>query len=357
MSFLRLWWNKSYSYRWMVDYFEAHGALRAYRIGVGLSCWSYGLAAITTFITDDPPTSTFPQAVIVIGFVSAVVVGILWLRGPWPSQHVSLLFLVFADVGVTASLLSYGDIQSAFPGCALFAATGVYVQVYQSPRVLLAHLGWSILTVVTIFAVIMSDSTADHGLAWSQLVVLLPVMFATPVFLQSVLLSLRVDATGALMDHLTGLHNRRGLDEALPQFLGATSEVAVLVIDVDKFKSINDRSGHEDGDLALQLIARRLRIDGILAARTGGEEFAVIMCVSEPRALAAAEWIRNKLHVPSDPTPLTISIGLACESGIGPGVEVDMKTLLRRADVAMYEAKRRGGNQVVAAAREPLDQA
>lgn len=354
MRFLRRWWAQSYSYRWMVDYFEAHGALRAYRIGVGLSCWCYGLAAITTFITADPPTSVFSRTVIIVGFVSAVVVGTAWLRGPWPTERGSVLFLVFADVGVTVALLNYGSIQSSFPGCALLAATGVYVQVYHSPRMLLAHLAWSVVTVAAMFALLLSDPTADHGLAWSQLVVLLPVMFSTPVFLQSVLLSLRVDATGALMDPLTGLHNRRGLDDALPHFLDATSEVAVLVIDVDKFKSINDRLGHEEGDVALQLIARRLRIDGVLVARTGGEEFAVVMCVSEPRALAAAEWIRNKLHAPSDRTPLTVSIGLACASGIGPGGEngpgVDMKTLLRRADVAMYEAKRRGGNQVVAAA-------
>ncbi|OZF06635.1 diguanylate cyclase [Rhodococcus sp. 14-2470-1a] len=347
VTFLRRWWRQSYSYDWMVHYFDGHGALTAYRVGVGLSCLCFGLAAITTYLTTVPPTSTVADAVIIGGTVSSFALGLLWIRGPWPYEHRSLMFVIYADVGTTLALLSYGSIQMSFPGCALLAATGVYVQIFHSPRVLLMHLGWSACTVALMFVLIMTTPHLDHGLAVSQLVVLLPVMFAAPVFLQSVLLSLRIDADGARTDPLTGLQNRRGLDEKVAQFLGAAPDVSVMVIDVDRFKSINDRFGHQAGDVALQLIARRLRVDDLLVARTGGEEFAVVAKVSLEQARSIAEWLRSRLHSPQDACPLTVSVGLA---HVRPTESDPVRTvtgLMRRADVAMYEAKHRGGNQVV----------
>ncbi|SNT06014.1 GGDEF domain-containing protein [Rhodococcoides kyotonense] len=350
MTFLRRWWRQSYSYGWMIRYFESHGALAAYRIVVGVCCICYGLAAITTYLTSVPPTSTAAGAIILLGTATSFVVGTLWLRGPWPPERLSLLFVVYADVGTTLALLSYGSIQMSFPGCTLLAATGVYVQVFHSPKVLLAHLAWSAGTVATMFLLILGSPTFDHGLAVSQLVVLLPVMFSTPVFLQSVLLSLRLDAHGALLDPLTGLRNRRGLDADLPRFLASDAEVAVMVIDVDRFKQINDRYGHEGGDLALQLIAQRLLVDDVLVARTGGEEFALVVQVSADRAVSVAEWLRARLFSPHDVSPLTVSIGVAHAQCVDGDSVTTVTRLLRRADVAMYEAKHRGGNQVVVAA-------
>ncbi|NIL77022.1 MULTISPECIES: GGDEF domain-containing protein [Nocardiaceae] len=355
MTFLRRWWGQSYSYDWMSRYFESHGALSAFRVVVGVCCFCYGLAAITTYLTAKPPTTWIADVFILAGTVSSFVVGALWLRGPWPSERVSLLFVLYADVGTTLALLSYGSIQMSFPGCSLLAATGVYVQVFHSPKVLLAHLAWSGATVTTMFLLILRTPTFDHGLAVSQLVVLLPVMFSTPVFLQSILLSLRLDANGALIDPLTGLRNRRGLDEDLPHFLGEESEVAVMVIDVDRFKSINDRFGHEGGDLALQLIARRLLVDDVLVARTGGEEFALVVRVCADQAVSVAEWLRSRLYSPYDVSPLTVSIGVAHASSIEGDSVTAVTRLLRRADVAMYEAKHRGGNQVVVAAVRSQD--
>nr|WP_296781120.1 GGDEF domain-containing protein [Rhodococcus sp. (in: high G+C Gram-positive bacteria)] len=348
MTFLRRWWRQSYNFDWMVHYFEGHGALTAYRIGIGLSCLCYGLAAATTYITAVPPTSLISQLVIGAGTITSFAVGMLWWRGPWPNERTSLLFIVYADVGTSMALLSYGSIQMSFPGCALLAATGVYVQIFHSPKLLLAHLLWSAATVALMFILITTSPDLDHGLAVSQLVVLLPVMFSTPVFLQSVLLSLRVDADGAKLDPLTGLRNRRGLDDEVAHFLDGASDVSVMVLDVDRFKAINDRFGHQGGDVALQLIARRLRVDDMLVARTGGEEFAVVTRVRLDQAASVAEWLRSRLHSPQDVCPLTVSIGLA-HTGAEPDADAVtvITRLLRRADVAMYEAKHRGGNQVV----------
>lgn len=349
MTFLRRWWAQPCNYMRMRKYFETRGVLKAYRIGVGFNCVFFGLAGLTSFLTESPPSSTVGRIVLVFAAISSFAVGALWMRGPWPSERISTLFVIYADIGTTLALLSYGSIQMSFPVCVLLAATGLYVQVFHSPKLLLAHLLWSALTVAGMFMLILASPNLDHGLAWSHLIMLLPVMFTTPVFLQSILLNLRVDADDALLDPLTGLHNRRGLDEAIPRFLRGRSEVSVLVIDVDRFKSINDRFGHAGGDLALTLIARRLRVDEVLVARTGGEEFAVVTTVSAEQAISVAEWMRTRLHSRQDVCPLTVSVGVAHSASVdGDGV-CTVTDLLRQADGAMYEAKRRGGNQVVVA--------
>ncbi|MCZ4077172.1 GGDEF domain-containing protein [Rhodococcus sp. H36-A4] len=323
--------------------------MSAYRIGIGFNCIFFGIAGLTAFLTAVPPSSMISKAVLVSAVISSFVVGALWVRGPWPSERISTLFVVYADIGTTMALLSFGSLQMSFPICVLLAATGLYVQVFHSPKLLMAHLLWSAVTVAGMFLLILASPNLDHGLAWSHLIMLLPVMFTTPVFLQSILLNLRVDADDAMLDPLTGLHNRRGLDEAIPRFLRGGREVSVLVIDVDRFKSINDRFGHEGGDLALTLIARRLRVDEVLVARTGGEEFAVVTTVSAEQAISVAEWMRTRLHSLQDICPLTVSVGVAHSASVdGDGV-CTVTDLLRQADGAMYEAKRRGGNQVVVA--------
>ena len=164
----------------------------------------------------------------------------------------------------------------------------------------------------------------------------------------------------ALLDPLTGLNNRRWLESALRMRMARHSRTgegfAVLMIDVDHFKSINDVYGHEAGDRALQeiggVLARSVR-DGEAAARFGGEEFTVLLDTSIPaEAQAAAERMRlavTTLHIrikDRDLPPLTVSIGVA----VYPINGIDAQQVLDRADEALYEGKRNGRNQVRVAA-------
>jgi diguanylate cyclase (GGDEF)-like protein/putative nucleotidyltransferase with HDIG domain len=157
----------------------------------------------------------------------------------------------------------------------------------------------------------------------------------------------------ARTDPLTKLSNRRGFRELLDLELerarrGGTA-MSVLVGDLDDFKDVNDRSGHQVGDLALQRVARLLcegkrQID--TAARVGGEEFTLIVPDTEREgARAFAERLRLALReeFASDPTPLTISFGVSVypEHGETAGA------LLHAADQALYAAKQCGRNQTV----------
>jgi two-component system cell cycle response regulator len=162
----------------------------------------------------------------------------------------------------------------------------------------------------------------------------------------------------ALIDPLTGLYNQRYLRRHLAGLVsgGQGRFLAVMMIDVDHFKSVNDRFGHPVGDLALKAIAQALRTNTRLfdsLARYGGEEFVVVMpgATSED-ALSAAERLRAAVETLPIQLPdgtlleLTVSIGLACsgETPVAPDV------LLQAADEALYAAKRGGRNRVEVAA-------
>jgi diguanylate cyclase (GGDEF)-like protein/putative nucleotidyltransferase with HDIG domain len=157
----------------------------------------------------------------------------------------------------------------------------------------------------------------------------------------------------ARTDPLTRLSNRRGFRETLDLELerarrGGTA-LGVLVGDLDRFKDVNDRSGHHVGDVALQRVAKLLcegkrQIDA--AARVGGEEFALILPDTEPDgAFALAERLRHALReeFASDPTPLTISFGLS----VYPEHGETAASLLHAADEALYAAKEGGRDRTI----------
>ncbi len=162
----------------------------------------------------------------------------------------------------------------------------------------------------------------------------------------------------AVIDPLTGLYNRRYLDThmqvLIERSVARQRPLSVLVIDIDRFKTVNDSYGHDVGDEVIREFAKRIRltIRGIdLACRHGGEEFVVVLPdTSVETAEAIAERLRDSIA--SEPfsteqvqsLSITASVGLSALSG--PGETPDL--LLKRADLALYEAKKSGRNRVVA---------
>ena len=164
----------------------------------------------------------------------------------------------------------------------------------------------------------------------------------------------------AATDALTGLANRRVLDERLRLEWDRTQRAAdpltLLMIDVDHFKAFNDRHGHHGGDEALrtvaQVIGTNIRRPADLAARYGGEEFAVVLPHTDAKgAWVIAEHIRSSIeHLPrvaGDERPITVSIGL---SSWDKRSRMSLEALLLSADRALYEAKHTGRNRIVDAA-------
>jgi two-component system cell cycle response regulator len=163
----------------------------------------------------------------------------------------------------------------------------------------------------------------------------------------------------ALVDPLTGLYNRRHAAQQLP-LIGARAEergrdVAVMVVDLDRFKAVNDQHGHAAGDAVLIEVARRLRVnlrEGDLLARIGGEEFLVVLPDSSiPEARRVAERLCEAIDerpirlATEQAMKVTVSIGVAV-SALADGGKLSVDQLVEQADLALLESKGAGRNQV-----------
>lgn len=160
----------------------------------------------------------------------------------------------------------------------------------------------------------------------------------------------------AMTDYLTSLYNRRyfmqrGTEEFKRSWRN-NQPLALLMLDIDHFKKVNDNHGHDAGDMALQQIAAALKSnmrETDILGRMGGEEFAVLLpnTLSNEAALLAERLRQSVEHlsfeVPSASLSVTISIGVVMISGEMSGID----DVLKNADAAMYKAKRYGGNRVM----------
>lgn len=159
-------------------------------------------------------------------------------------------------------------------------------------------------------------------------------------------------------DPLTNLYNRRYLGDISQDLLQLSkrnnTELSVLMIDIDKFKNINDTYGHDIGDEVIKLLANKLLNyvrESDVVARLGGEEFAIIfpntnVLDSENKA----EEIRKEIELltiegqDTSPISFTVSIGI---SSFNKDVDVDFDSILKKSDEALYEAKENGRNRVI----------
>jgi diguanylate cyclase (GGDEF)-like protein len=157
----------------------------------------------------------------------------------------------------------------------------------------------------------------------------------------------------ATTDPLTGVANRRRIlalaQQEICRCARSGRPLAVLMMDLDHFKAVNDRLGHAAGDCVLigiaQACERSLRqIDAF--GRVGGEEFvALLPDTDHDQALAAAERLRTRVAtLPDIPAPMTLSIGVAVLDRVTAAAEEELSRLLARADAALYQAKWQGRN-------------
>ena len=148
-------------------------------------------------------------------------------------------------------------------------------------------------------------------------------------------------------DALTGLPNRSEFREKLTRAVGRLHEggFAILCLDLDRFKQINDTLGHAAGDILLRAVADRLRScvrKGDVVARLGGDEFAILQIdvTSHDECTALAQRIISKVNEPYDLAGNEATIGVSIGVALAPSDGSDSDTLLQKADIALYEAFR-----------------
>ena len=254
------------------------------------------------------------------------------------------------------SLLVGGPGAVAFPVPALLWCALSY-GLFATALLSFMVCGWSLIVICTNQAQFSNDflaatSSMRLGVA---LIAVAPLTAASINNARTELLAKLKRA--ADYDHLTGILGRRAFMERAAALVGAQElgarMLAVLVLDIDHFKQINDRHGHAAGDAVLvaftQAVSSVLRPEDLFG-RTGGEEFAIVLNgMSGAQASVVAERIRRAVKmaqpiVGSTEIPITVSIGIATSEHNPSG---NLDTLMGQADDALYEAKRGGRDRVV----------
>jgi diguanylate cyclase (GGDEF)-like protein len=345
------WWREGDDYGWRIEFLRSCGLLPVLRhLIAGIGATMGALAALNVYA---PPGVDY--AVVRIGW-AVVAVGSLgwaarWAFRPWPTARASAALLVFVDVIMTMSALLFGDPNLAMSGIPILLCAGGYVVFFHGPRLHVAHIAWCTMSVVGI-AIWLAVTTPGHGLqlAVSRAVIALLVTVCILPALQFGFWLLQGSSMQSLTDPLTDLTNRRGLDVAVKRLNVAAAtdpHLSALLIDVDRFKAVNDTRGHAVGDEVLIRTARSIRDNArssAVVARWGGEEFLVVDRMATDQATMVAERIRAAVSVIADPM-VTVSIGVAtCR----PSGSV-LREVIEAADAAMYDAKATGGDRVVVA--------
>ena len=273
----------------------------------------------------------------------------------WPSRGQSAVFSLVGSVAIAVVALTPADPHAGLLTCWGFVGLAAYVASFHSSRLLVLTVGVALGTMVA--CAVRTWLTGDPALGVATLLLSSGALMTVPFGGQILVRLLWNDAVST--DPLTGLANRRGFRRSAHALIsdaartGAAS-FSVVMIDLDGFKRINDTQGHAVGDRVIVEVATRIReVVGSsgLAARVRGEEFLVDEA-TPPRevemlarrlcsALAASQWV------------ITASLGIAGTTVNGAVDEgpADIRPLveavIRYADMAMYEAKRRGGDAVV----------
>jgi diguanylate cyclase len=215
--------------------------------------------------------------------------------------------------------------------------------------------GAFVVMVTGAVVLVLNDGVGHHGSKLPIVYAALAIVFSgtRAIYVMRTLSQFAQTRLEARSDELTGIANRRELFERLGGLVGDHAVISLLAIDLDRFKEVNDRFGHAAGDNLLRLTAGRLQTRlprGALLARLGGDEFAVVLedaSISEAVALATALVGALSAPIELDGQIMSVgaSIGIAgLPSPLDPPTDDDGgEELLRRADVAMYLAKRSGG--------------
>ncbi|WP_157997744.1 GGDEF domain-containing protein [Mycobacteroides stephanolepidis] len=283
-------------------------------------------------------------------------IGIFWMLrwwfGPLPTQLVSAIFATTSIAAICVGSFADSDKVTGICWMSALAVAAVYIGAFHGAR--LFALYWLLaLSTLTLHAISLSLQQG-WAVAAAKSVEIGAVVLVMPTILHLVYPVFAHDAVSAERDQLTGLHNRRGFNGQSVRLAmtahAQRSELSIIVVDIDRFKRINDHRGHDAGDRVIVLAALRIRVvtgDRAVVGRLGGDEFCVAMIAPVQSAIEAAEQIRIELESIDTVAMITASIGVATGRPLRTDRPRDLVSrLIIDADNAMYTAKRDGGNRV-----------
>jgi diguanylate cyclase (GGDEF)-like protein len=349
MRWFSLWWGQPDHYDELSSHLQARGMGKFCRATISVvSLWS-GLVALGSIWGTTGPRGVVQVACALAAFGGGTIGAALWaLR--WPTRAQAIRYAVLCNGSIALAALAQSEPQAALLACTTFAIMASYIALFLTPPLMIYN-----LVIVSVIGGVEGMRVAakfDIFAALCAYALLLLLNLAVPFGVQVVVHVLSADAVQAERDQLTGLLTRRAfrrrakarLEEGRDQL----AHFVITVIDLDRFKQLNDNYGHRTGDDALASVARALRDttdDTAAIGRSGGEEFVIADIWHPDEVDLRAQQLCDVIA--ALPFGITASIGTA---GIHPAYQAGddddiLFELIAAADDAMYAAKRRGGNQ------------
>ena len=349
MGWLGLWWRQPDYYDKLSSHLQARGMGKLIRATISGFGVSLGLVALGTIWSATGPRGVVQVACALAACGGATIGALLWaLR--WPTRAHSIRYAVLCNASIALATLAQSEPSAALLGCTTFAIMASYIALFHTAPLMTYN--FAIASVIGAVEGIRTAAKFNIVAALCAYTLLLLLNLAVPFGVQVVAHVLGADAVRAERDQLTGLLTRRAFRRRakarLEQGRDQLAHFVITMIDLDRFKQLNDNYGHRAGDDALVSVARALRDttdDTAVIGRSGGEEF-VIADIWHPDEVDLRAQQLCKV-IAALPFGITASIGTA---GIHPAYRTGddddfLFELIAAADDAMYAAKRRGGNQ------------
>jgi diguanylate cyclase (GGDEF)-like protein len=345
------WWHQPDSFHWISHYLRARGMMTVTRALIALVTLSLAVIGTVVMLSPVSVQGTWSRALVWIAIAGALGCSALWVIR-WPTKRQSLAFILVINLCIAVVCHMQSDPLVGLIGCVALAVTGSYIACFHSAGYLIYNYAVAIyLSGLQASRYGFGDDTA---LVLAALMLVLLVNLGAPFGVQAVVHVLGIDLMQARHDPLTGLLNRRAffdrVDDLLHTCRTSPCYLAVIMVDLDRFKALNDSHGHTVGDQALVAVGRvltEISPGGIITGRVGGEEFLLADLVPNADPPGLAQQVCDA--VATLPFPITASVGTVVRR-VDHLVSDERKELVRRlhtlADAAMYEAKRAGGNQV-----------
>ncbi|GAB1812350.1 GGDEF domain-containing protein [Mycobacterium sp. MUNTM1] len=349
MRWLATWWGQDDHFDWLTGYLQAHGlSTPTRRVLAGVAA-SLVLVPVNVLYG---PVPMYPRVALTVSVVAAILglgMTALWLSG-WPTRRQSVFYIMTGAVSIGGGCLWQPQPLIGLMACAAMAVTGGYIAFFHTAR--LMALNFVMASAIAAWQAVRLAASGQAVLAFSGYFLVLELNAVVPLAIQVVVRALWLDLLRANRDPLTGLLNRRACDRAIVgrMLAGANHmHLAVAMLDLDRFKELNDTRGHAAGDEALIAVAGTLTTacgQTCVVGRVGGEEFLVADIVTTEQL---PSWGRQLCDaVAAVNAAVTASVGiatLALGSVVSEYAEHAFHQLVAHADTAMYEAKRCGGNQ------------